>query len=165
MQKLSKIIMNPTPWDSRENYAGDIPEDDWLCVMGWNRDSDILSASNRDVALKMLGGESDAVQIFRFGHWACGWIEYLAVKAGSAQEEIGQDISDSLDQYPILNEVDYSEREQVEADRVWLECYRPKDRIAYVREYRTQFEFHNMADLIACIRGKYFAGYASELID
>ena len=165
MRKLSEVMMNPSGWDSRANYMGAIPEDTWLCVMGWNRDSGILSESNRETALAMLGGESDNVQIFRFGHWACGWVEYLAVKSGSPSEKIGQEIFDSLDSYPILDESDFCERENEEANRVWLECFNAKERIAYIRKHREQFEFHNWLDLRSCVRGDYFAGYASELID
>lgn len=164
MEKLNKVMMNPSGWDSRANYMGDVPGDEWLVVMDWNRDSDILSESNRAEALAMLGGEGDDVHIFRLGHWACGWIEYLCVKAGSDKEAIGDDIRDQLDAYPVLNEDDYSERQDEEANRIWTECYNDHERLAYVREHRNQFEFHNYADLISCVRGKYFAGYASELV-
>jgi hypothetical protein len=164
MQKLSKVMMQPTGWDSADNYAGDVPEDSWLVVMGWNRDSDILSESNRNAALKILGGESDTVQIFRFGHWACGWIEYLCVQAGTMSETRGENIQDALSDYPVLDEHDFSERERDEADRVWKECYRDSDRVQYIRDHRSQFEFHDYADMLGCARGRYFAGYASELI-
>jgi hypothetical protein len=164
MEKLSKVMMNPSAWDSRENYMGSIPEDPWLVVMGWNRDSDILSESNCAAAIELLGGESETVQIFRFGHWACGWIEYLCVKAGSPSEAIGDEICERLEAYPILDENDFSEREQEEADRVWQECYDWQDRIERMRKFRDQFTFHSWRDMLACARGRYYAGYASELV-
>jgi len=35
---------------------------------------------------------------------------------------------------------------------------------ALIREYRNQFEFRDFADMLACARGKYFAGWAGELL-
>jgi hypothetical protein len=165
MEKLSKVMANPSGWDSMANYAGDVPADEWLCLITRNRDSDCLSESNWACALAELGGEGENVQIFRFGHWACGWWEALAVKADTPQEAIAQAMADRLADYPVLDEYDFSEREQEEADTVWRDCYNDKGRIDYIRKFRSQFEFHNYADLIGCVRGRYFAGYASELIN
>ena len=44
-------------------------------------------------------------------------------------------------------------------------AYDDASRLEYVRKYRDQFEFNDYADLIGCIRGRYFAGYASELLN
>lgn len=154
MRKLNEVMMNPSGWDSRANYAGSIPEDEWLTVLTHNRDSDCLAESNWESALAMLGGESDNVHIFRFGHWACGWIEYLAVKANTPAEAIGDSIQQKLDDYPVLDESDLSEREQAEADTIWRDCYGTKERIEYIRKFRNQFEFHDYRDLIACVRGQ-----------
>lgn len=54
--------------------------------------------------------------------------------------------------------------EHEEAQQVWRECFSDRERLDYVRRNRDQFEFHDMADLIGCIRGKWFGGYASELL-
>ena len=40
-----------------------------------------------------------------------------------------------------------------------------KRRINYIRENRSQFEFYNFEDLMCCVRGEYFAGYANELLN
>lgn len=164
MKKLSDLIENPSGFDSLANYVGDIPESDWLVVMTRNRDSDILTESNWECALEELGAESDKVEVFRFGHWACGWWEALAVRKETKAAEIGQDIVNRLDSYPILNEDDFCKREMQEADRVWKDCYSYRERVEYIREHRTQFEFHDFSDLRAVVRGEYFNGYASELI-
>jgi hypothetical protein len=34
-----------------------------------------------------------------------------------------------------------------------------------MREHRSQFDARSFADLLGCARGKYFLGYASELLD
>jgi hypothetical protein len=39
-----------------------------------------------------------------------------------------------------------------------------KERIAYIRKHRSEFEFADLRDMLSCVRGNYFAGYASELI-
>lgn len=164
MQKLADLVANPSGFDSLANYAGDIPEPEWLVVMTRNRDSDILTESNWDSALAELGGESESVQVFRFGHWGCGWWEALAVKAGTNSEAIGQDIVNRVDSYPVLDEDDFSERESEEANRIWTDCYTIRERIEYIRKHRSQFDFHDFSDLRAVVRGDYFSGYASELI-
>jgi hypothetical protein len=66
--------------------------------------------------------------------------------------------------YPILSEDDHSALEQEEADRVWCENYNARERLEYVRRHRGQFDFRNFTDMLGCLRGKYFSGYASELI-
>lgn len=161
---LRDVVKNPSGWDSLSNYLGEIPEPEWLCVLTRNRDSDELTESNWRCALKQLGGESDNVTIDRFGHWACGWWEALSVKAGSPQHRIAQEIKASLDNYPVLDDEDFSELEQESADRVWRDCYNSSERIEYIREHRSQFDFHNFADLLGSVRGNYFSGYANELL-
>jgi hypothetical protein len=164
MKTLYEIAGNPSGMDSYSNYMGAIPEEKWLVVLTRNRDFDCLIESNWEVALEQLGGESDTVSIDRFGHWACGWWESLSVLQGSEAEKIGQEIEDSLESYPVLDEGHFSEKEYKEANRVWESCYDWAERIEYVRNNRDQFEFRSLGDCLNCIRGKYFLGYISELI-
>lgn len=164
MTPLLESMKNPSGVDSMANYAGDLPDACWLTVLTRSRDSDILTESNWEVALKRLGGESESVEIFRFGHWACGWWEALCVKAGTDGAIIGAEIESELKAYPILDEDHFSEMEQVEADRIWAENYSYSERIEYIREHDSQFEFNSFSDLISCVRGEYFRGYASELV-
>lgn len=67
--------------------------------------------------------------------------------------------------YPVVCDEDFSELETEEADQIWTNCYDTAERIAYIRAHRHHFEFRNFADLLGCVRGRYFSGYASELID
>lgn len=165
MKRLSEIVKNPSGFDSLNNYMGSIPEPEWYCLVTRNRDSDILTESNFECALERLGGEAEGeVEIFRFGHWACGYWEALAVKQGTKQFSEAEKIEQELDNYPVLDEGDFFERERVEADRIWVDCYDFRERVKYIREHKSQFEFHDFSDLLACARGKYFAGYAGELI-
>jgi hypothetical protein len=163
MRKLIEDLASPTPWDSLSNYAGDLPDPNWLCLMSRNRDSDLLVESNWECALKILGGESDTVQISRTGHWACGWIEWLSVLKGSPAQTIAEKIEHDIDQYPVLDEDHFSELEHEEASRIWLECYSWEDRIAWIRDNDSQCEFSGFADMLQAARGDYFPGYASEI--
>lgn len=164
MKTLESIIFTPSGWDSRANYAGQTEFPGLLVVLGRNRDSDELAESNWRVALKDLGGESETVQVIRIGHWACGWVEYLCVKEGSEHQESAQEMVDRLEEYPILDEDDFSELETEEAERVWKDCFNVRERIAYIRGHQSQFEPQSFADLLGCVRGLYFIGYASELL-
>jgi len=163
MKRLKDIVKNPSGLDSLSNYMGEVPESEWLCVMTRNRDSDCLTESNWRIAIKMLGGESDNVRIDRFGHWACGWWESLSVKDGSPAHSIGKDITQKIDSYPVLDEDDFCQLEEEQAQEIW-ESFNDSERIDYIRQNRSQFEFGSLGGLLGCARGKYFSGYASELI-
>lgn len=129
-----------------------------------NRDSSPLEESNFATALSELGGESDTVEVHRFGHWANGWYEIILVQPGTPAATIADSVEDRLSNYPILDESDLSEREQSAANETWQHCYNVSERISYIRAHSSQFEFRSFPDMLACVRGKYFAGYASDLI-
>lgn len=119
MQTYSEY--RPTGFDSAGLNLPD--QQSWLVLpCGRNRDSDALSESNFSAALESLGGESETVEVHRFGHWACGWFEIIIVDPNSPAAEIAQDIDNSLADYPILDESDYSEREWERAGSYWEQC-------------------------------------------
>ena len=62
------------------------------------------------------------------------------------------------------DEEEWVEREDKEAQQAWKEWYYDKERLEYVRENPDQFTFHGFGDMLECIRGKYFSGYASEFL-
>lgn len=165
MNTLYETAANPSGLDSYANYIGETPSGELLVVLTRNRDSDCLTESNWECALEQLGGESETVEIHRFGHWACGWWEALCVKAGSEAEKIGAEIESALEAYPVLDDGHFSEKEQDEANEIWQSCYNENERIEYIRENRSQFDFWSFSDLLQCVRGEFFSGYASELIN
>lgn len=137
----------------------------YYVAYGQHRDSDALTRSNFAVMLQRLGGESETVLIVRDNHWAVGWIETIYILATDTERSQHADtMLADLDDYPVLDEEHFSATEHEDADLTWRNCYSPTERIAYIREHRSQFEFHNYADLRGCVRGEYFAGYASELL-
>ena len=99
--------------DSFSNYAG--PKDefwaDFVILVSQNRDSEILDQSNFQCALEQLGGESKDVVVGHFGHWACGWFELLLVNPKSKKIKKAYEIHKSLQNYPVLDESDFSDRE------------------------------------------------------
>lgn len=153
------------------NYAGEVWPDFYV-FLARHRDSDCLANSNFEKGLEAIGGErtdeetdSPLVTVVRESHWAVGWVEWIAIQADESDTlRKADEIAAALESYPVLDDSDFSEREQTEADETWERCYDVKERVAYVRSHRSQFKFQDLADMLGCIRGKYFAGYASELI-
>lgn len=152
-------------WEMPPNYCGCEWPEYFSAGVGQYRDSDCLARSNFRIMLARLGGESETVRVVREGHWAVGWIEWIAIhEADSEALREADRACEEMEGYPVLSDDDFSELEREEADSVWANCYSPGERLAYIRRYRDQFEFHDFGDLLDCVRGKYFAGYAFELI-
>lgn len=114
----------PTGFDPKGCFLRD--QQDWIVApVSRTRDTGPLSDSNFEVALEMLGGESDTVEVHRFGHWGPGWYEIIIVHPEAETKEhvrfadIVDEIQGCLENYPILSESDYSEREWNAAADYW----------------------------------------------
>lgn len=152
-------------WTHPDHYAGATWEGYYSTGFGQSRDSDELEASNFATVLERLGGESKTVIVVRESHWAVGWVEWIAIpKRAHAKLKIADELRERYENYPVLDEEDFSRREDESAQTIWRDCYDDKARLEYVRQHRSQFDFHDYADLIGCVRGRYFAGNASEII-
>lgn len=90
MKTLAEVAQNPSGWDSEANYVGKPLSSfsDVYIVLTRSRDSSTLEESNWRSALKRLGGESETVQIYRFGYWACGGYPSIAVCEAVMQREV-----------------------------------------------------------------------------
>ena len=153
-------------WKMPKDYFGAEWPEYYSSSVGQSRDSDALERSNFTCMLKALGGESDTIIVVRESHWAVGWVEWIAIHESDAKAlAIADDIAERLADYPVINEDHFSEVEQEDASETWRNCYSDRERLAYVRDHRDQFEFHDFKDLLSCVRGEYFAGYASELLN
>lgn len=151
-------------WTRPDHYVGASWPDHYV-FLGQHRDSDTLTRSNFRSALKALGGETDTVLVVHEGHWAVGWVEWIAIHQDNHEALRRADkIVAALEDYPVVNEDHWSELEYEEANEVWTQCYSDKERLEYIRQNRSQFDFHDLADLMAVARGRYFTGYASELL-
>lgn len=100
--------------DSAANYSG--PSYDGFVVgLSRSRDSATLPESNFESLLVALGGVSNSVRVVRFGHWGCGWFEQIHVSVRApAKLKILMECLNALADYPVLDDSDYSEREQAE---------------------------------------------------
>jgi len=132
MQRYSDY--QPTGFDPKGIVLSD--QQDWLVLpCGRNRDSMPLDESNFAVALKELGDESDTVEVHRFGHWACGWFEIIIVKPDTSEAETANEIENSLADYPVLDDCDYSEREDQYATEVWNNCFDLVGKVELCQKY------------------------------
>ena len=132
MQKYQDY--QPTGFDDK-GYMLD-EQQHWLVLpCGRNRDSDPLDESNFQSAIDTLGGESDVVEIHRFGHWACGWFEVIIVQPDTPQADIAEEIEAALADYPVLDEQDHSEREWDYATEVWNNCFNLGEKVELCKEY------------------------------
>ncbi len=167
-----------TRWTRPSNYAGASWPDYYLSGFGRSRDSDCLEESNFQTVLAALkalppfvysapdcDNEIESRFVVTENHWAVGWVEWIAIhESDTAAIALCEKLQERRDNYPVLDENDYSERESEEANTVWRDCYSQAERVKYIRAHRSQFEFRDLRDAIGCIQGDYFAGYASELI-
>lgn len=156
-------------WTMPRYYFGANWPNHYSAGVGQSRDSDELEQSNFAAMLRDLGGESDIVTVVRESHWAVDWVEWIAIDAdGTPESDAALQAADAnierLSDYPVLDESDWSERETESANTVWRDCYSVEERIRYIRENSGQFEFRDFADMLDCVRGRYFAGYACDLL-
>lgn len=115
--------------------------DDWFYTskafvfLGRHRDSDALTESNFECALAALGGESDTVQVIREGHWAVGWVEWIAIHESDSEAlECADEIQAALSDYPVLDESDLSDREWSMAQDTWDNCWSLRDKVEACKE-------------------------------
>lgn len=175
--------MNPyTPqnldkWTRPKSYFGATWEGYYVAPVSRHRDSDCLTESNwamQWAILEPLGafnpGDDDGEEgkspcVVSENHWACGWVEWVAIHESNADALRAADkLADDLERYPVLNEEDFSSRETKEAEEVWRNCYNDRERLEWLRENRRNIEPHSFSDLLGCARGKFFIGNASELL-
>lgn len=100
-------------------YHGDLPlGESWALTFGHSRDSDLLEESNWETILKDLEERfPNDVEAIRFGHWAVGWVEELAVRVLGKNGRVTKaalaalEWKEKLENYPVADEEDFSKRE------------------------------------------------------
>lgn len=160
-------------WTLPRHYVGAHWRGYFVAPVSRNRDSDILTESNfaqqwealRAHLADVPNADESSPQIVREGHFLCGWVEWVAIhESNESALRVADNLAARLERYPILSEEDLSAREEEEAQRVWAKCYNTRERVDYLRKNWRQFEFGSFAELLAVARGRYFNGYASELL-
>jgi hypothetical protein len=142
-------------WRLPKDYAGASWPEYYSSGVGQSRDSDCGEASNFDAMLKLLGGESDTVVVVRERHWAVGWVEWIAIyHLDSKALQVADEAMARLEDYPLLDDEDHSEREWQECERVWSDCFNERERIRYLRDNRCTSGFR---DLRRAVQGDFGA--------
>lgn len=126
----------PTGFDPAGAF---LPErQDWfVCEVARNRDSGIRSVSNFESSVKILEGldpEGNDHEVHRFGHWGNGWFEIILVRPGTEAAKEADKIEAALCDYPILDDSDYSDRENQAIEQYWFNCTL-KERVELCSKY------------------------------
>ncbi len=139
---------SPTGFDTKGLNGDEHGIAEFRVLCGQNRDSGTIDRSNFRSALRALGGESDTVQVHRFGHWACGWFELLLVDPSDvAALETATEIHDSLQDYPIVDESDHSDLEYQETADYWAQMS-VRERVEHITRANTYNEYTRVSSPI-----------------
>ena len=131
------------PWKRPDSWAGK-PWDGWFVGLIRTRDSDVLTESNFYVFLDALRAlpevtvddtenaeqswrteredwsEVNTVLIVSESHWACGWIDWVAIHPkNEAAMKLADEMLCAIDSYPALDEDHWSELETNEIEDWW----------------------------------------------
>lgn len=161
-------VKNPEKWTHPRDYAGEIWPDYYNSGVGRSRDSQALERANFDAMLRELGGESETVIVVREGHWAVGWVEWIAIHESDEKAlAIADEIKGKLEDYPVIDEGLWSEYEDEECNEVWTHCYNEHERAEYLRThlhkvYSTGSSESNYSALRAAIKGSW--GHAANML-
>lgn len=135
-----KLRGNWRRWDSFAWFDRPADAEEWAIVYTSNRDSDALTRSNARQYAKAMGRFLSGDDVLDFGasHWAVGHVDGYAIRVLDAEHNLTPaflayaELCIAEDDYSVLNESDFLEEEQREADQVWKN-YRTKERVAYIR--------------------------------
>ena len=122
------------PWKYPRDYIGEDYTGYLVVGIGRNRDSGPLENSNYETALAELNkaalplerdwphAEVGGPPVLEVSakHWAVGWIEYLLVHPDAkAVVRRARELRAQLEDYPVLDENDFSDREYEEYQENW----------------------------------------------
>jgi len=124
----------PTGFDAKGAFLDDDRQDWIVAPVSQTRDSGPINQSNFASAQSILDDAKAEYEIHRFGHWGPGWFEIILVNP--AFETVVEDIESSLENYPVLDEDDLSQRERELAN----ECWRNYGESDFVDAIRHSFE-------------------------
>lgn len=113
-------------WVSKQQNFADFSKGQWadwlLAPCSLQRDSDELRESNWEVQLDRLnqvGTQEEDFVILRASHWLVGWIDRLLVRPDSDCVAVCEEIEAKLEDYPILDHEDFSQREEESYLSAW----------------------------------------------
>ena len=147
MERVGSI--QPSILDVPIETVSDQPNyNDYLCLLSRHRDSDSVSEVNFREACLEFGITADSKQeigegavVLRFGHWAVGWYEILAIDPENEEAMAkAKHMEEKLEDYPVLNEEALSEYEWNEIMEAWYN-YGAEDQLDKVSDV-----LHDMVD-------------------
>jgi hypothetical protein len=134
---------------------------EYYVAYGRHRDSDTLTESNFRSLLRLLGGESDTVIIPRDSHFLVGWVEAIYIhEADERACRIADEALGRLEQYPVLEEGDWSELEYGRAAEYW-ERASVSERIDWCGRYDVSIFAARRSELPEDPRGELVAALAA----
>ena len=111
-----------TRWTMPDSYFGETWPNYFYAPCQQNRDSDALTRSNFAECVR-LGGENEDVVVVREGHWAVGWVEWIAIHQDNEKAlKTADELAERLEDYPVLNDDAFSELEYTECCEYWERC-------------------------------------------
>lgn len=142
------------PWSHPDSYFGATWEGWYSAGFGQSRDSDALEQSNFQVAyeaLKPLSGDFEGeatVTIVREGHWAVGWVEWIAIhETNIAALAKARELCKRTEDYPVLNEDHWSDLEYMQAMEFW-DSMSLASKVSYCRDCKVSiFAARRSSDL------------------
>lgn len=110
----------PTAFDPAGAFLDDDRQEWLVAPVTRTRDSGPMDESNFHAFLEGLGGEGDNVEVHRFGHWGPGWYEIIIINP-QAEDIVAkaEEMQASLENYPVLDDEDLSERESEAEKEAW----------------------------------------------
>lgn len=152
------------PYKRPDHYMGATWEDYFVTPFGVHRDSDILTESNHDYAVAALRkaceaagvdpdapmpgsrparpdalwdwAEHSAIVTPESSHWAVGWVRGLYVHKAAPEAVLrkADELCERHENYPVLNEDDFSNREYEAAMDAW-EQSSVRDRLEAIQRF------------------------------
>ena len=141
------------PYTRPTCYAGKTWEG-WLVGLGRHRESALLTHVNFEVFWEQVLQASDSeisilepnmgwdgtameispVYLVRESHCLVGWVEWIAIHPSDTSAVAkAQELMELLNQYPVLDEDRWSEREMLSIEEYWINCSL-QGRIEHCRE-------------------------------
>lgn len=126
----------PTPFDPAGAFLQD--QETWgVAPVAQTRDSGPLDRSNFAALVARLEDadpDGDNYETHSFNHWGPGWFEIIVVRPDTPAYAVAVQAKADLEDYPVLNDDDYSEREWAEVCEAW-EALTLSERLAVCRQH------------------------------
>ena len=147
-------------WTMPAYYMGEVWPDYYSSGVGQSRDSDALERANFQAMLNKLGGEASddetgdpLVTVVRESHWACGWVEWIAIHESNERAlKIADEQNARLLNYPVLDEELYGQIEDEDCAQTWFNCYNEQERLEYLRDHMGRISRQAGSDIFRLAR-------------